>query len=225
MSAEAQVSQEQEKSQGVANDKELNFRNLEAKYKRQLEQELLEKEQIKRELEEAKKIQQRALQHEDDDDDSEPYVDKKKLKKETAKLGQQIKQETQSDIQRAIHQALQEDRKKSWLENNPDFYETLQNHAEKLAQRAPKLAESILSMPDGFERQKLVYNNIKALSLDKPEQKQSSIQEKIDANRKSPYYQPSGIAPAPYAAASDFSDAGQKNAYQKMQELKKNLRI
>ena len=50
-------------------------------------------------------------------------------------------------------------------------------------------------------------------------------QEKIDANRKSPYYQPSGVGAAPYASAGDFSDSGQKSAYAKMQELKSRLRI
>ena len=152
-------------------------------------------------------------------------IDKKKLKKEQAKFGQQMKQETQSEIQRAVQTALQEERKNNWLKQNPDFYDTLQQHADKIVQRDPELAETILQMPDGFERQKLVYKNIKALGLDKPEVKQSSIQEKIDANRRSPYYQPTGIAAAPYAAAGDFSDVGQKNAYQKMKELQNKLRL
>ncbi len=221
MSAEAQTNTVQEQK---PNDKELNFRALEAKFQKQLEQERLEKEQIKRELEEQRKTLQRIAPEEEEEDD-EPYVDKKRLKKEQAKLGQQIKQETQSDIQKAIHVALQEDRKKLWVENNPDFYDVLQNHAEKLAEKAPKLAESILNMPDGFERQKLVYNNIKALGLDRPEPKTTSIQDKIDSNRRSPYYQPSGIAASPYSTAGDFSSVGQKNAYQKMQELKNNLRL
>jgi hypothetical protein len=112
-----------------------------------------------------------------------------------------------------------------WIENNPDFFEVLQKHADKLPTIAPKLADSILKMPDSFERQQLVYNNIKALGLDKPEQKQSSVQDKIDANRRSPYYQPSSVNTPPYAAAGDFSESGKKNAYQKMQELKNRLRI
>lgn len=219
--AEVQVNQEQEQK---VSDKELNFRNLEAKFNRELEKERLEKEQIKRELAEVKTAFQGNHQNDDEDDD-EPFVDKKRLKKETAKLGQQIKQETQTEIQKAIQQAIHEDRKRNWIERNPDFYETLQNHAEKLAEKAPQLAEAILGMPDGFERQKLVYNNIKVLGLDKPEVKGPSIQEKIDANRRSPYYQPSGIAAAPYAAAGDFSPTGQKAAFDKMKELQKNLRI
>ena len=89
----------------------------------------------------------------------------------------------------------------------------------------PELAESILEMPEGFERQKLVYKNIKALGLHKPAEKQASIQDKIDANRRSPYYQPTGVSAGPYAGTGDFSKSGQKNAYDKMQQLKAQLRI
>jgi len=118
----------------------------------------------------------------------------------------------------------QEKDREYWLKNNPDFYEVLQN-AEKFAQKDPELAESILEMPDTFARQKLVYKNIKALGLHRPEVKAPSIQEKIDANRKSPYYQPSGVGSAPYQSVGDFSTGGQKQAYDKMQELKNRLRI
>lgn len=141
-----------------------------------------------------------------------------------AKFGEQSKQQTQSDINQAVHQALKEERKQNWIKTNPDFYEVLQN-AEKFAQADPELAESILEMPEGFERQKLVYKNIKALGLHKPQVKQPSIQEKVDANRRSPYYQPSGVATAPYASVGDFSQGGQEQAYKKMQELKKQLRL
>jgi len=80
-------------------------------------------------------------------------------------------------------------------------------------------------MPEGFERQKLVYKNIKALGLHKAPEKQSTVQDKIDANRKSPYYQPTGVGSAPYSQVGDFSDNGHKLAYEKMQALKKQLRI
>ena len=218
MSSPAQDSQPVENK---PSDKELNFRQLEQKYQRQVEQERagrLEAERIAQEATSKKHSQV------DDEDDSEPYVDHKRLKKEQAKFGQQIKQETQSEIQKAVQTALHEERKQNWIKSNGDFYEVLQN-AEKLAQRDPELAESILEMPDTFERQKLVYKNIKALGLHKAEVKQPSIQDKIDANRKSPYYQPSSVGTAPYSSAGDFSASGQKNAYDKMQELKRQLRI
>lgn len=217
MTTPTQESQPQEQK---PSDKELNFRALEAKFQRELQQERQAREQLERQLQE----RQAAQVQQEDDSDSEPYVDHKKLNKTLQKWGQQTQSEIQKAMEVAKAQAKEEVKRELWLKSNPDFYEVLQ-HAEKFAQKDPELAETILEMPEGFERQKLVYKNIKALGLHKPEQKQASIQDKVDANRRSPYYQPSGVGAAPYAQAGDFSAAGQKNAYQKMQELKKQLRI
>lgn len=204
-------------------DKELNFRALEQKYQAQLQQERQARLEAEQKAQEA--LARKQPLDDDEDNDDEPYVDKRKLKKQLAKFGEKNKQETQSEIQRAVQTAIQEERKKSWINQNSDFYEVLQNHAETFAQKDPELAETILSMPEGFERQKLVYKSIKAMGLDKPAPKQPSIQEKVDANRRSPYYQPSGVGSAPYSSQSDFSQAGQKEAYAKMQDLKARLRI
>jgi len=216
MTVSAQENQVQEQQ---LTNKELNFRALEQKYQQQLAQERAEKEKLALELQ-----QRQQMNSSEDEEDSEPYVDHKRLKKEQAKFGQQLKQETQSEIQRAVQKALQEERKQNWMKNNSDFYDVMQ-HAEKFAQMDPELAESILEMPEGFERQKLVYKNIKALGLHKPQQKEPTIQEKIDANRRSPYYQPTGVGAAPYAQVGDFSSGGQKQAYEKMQQLKNQLRL
>lgn len=202
-------------------DKELNFRALEAKYQRQLEQERAARLEAEKRAEE---FAQRHVNSSDDDDDSEPYVDKKRLEKKMTKFGQDVQRQTQSEIQKAVQTAIYEERKNNWLNQNKDFEEVMQ-HANKFAAHDPELAETILLMPDGFERQKLVYKNIKALGLHRPVVAEPSIQEKVDANRRSPYYQPSGVGTAPYAAAGNFSLDGQKQAYAKMQELKRTLRI
>ena len=216
MTAPAPESQVQDKP----TDKELNFRNLEAKYQRQLAEERAARQDAERRAQEASRMQNQ------DDDDSEPYVDHKKLDKKLARFGEQSKEQTKAEIQQAFQQAIYEERKNIWLKGNPDFYETLKNeNLEKFANHDPELADTILQMPDNFERQKLVYKNIKALGIDKPAVKQPSIQDKVDANRKSPYYQPSGVGTAPYQSVGDYSAAGQKNAYDKMQDLKNRLRL
>jgi hypothetical protein len=202
-------------------DKELNFRQLENRYEKQLQQERAARMDAERIAQERSKA---ALQENDDDDDSEPYVDKKKLDKKLARHGEQTRQQTSNQINEAVHTAIKEERKQAWIKNNPDFYETLQ-HAEKFAQADPELAETILEMPEGFERQKLVYKSIKALGINKPILKEPSIQEKIDANRRSPFYQPTSVGSAPYSSQGDFSLSGQKEAYAKMQELKNRLRL
>lgn len=211
--------QVQENVEQKPNDKELNFRALEAKYQRALEAERQEKERLFQELQQKQK---QVIQ--EDDDDSEPYVDHKKLNKKLNQFGQNTQSEIQKAMEQAKYAAKEELKQEMFLENNPDFYDVLK-HAEKFAQKSPKLAENILRMPEGFERQKLVYHTIKEMGIDKPEQKQSTIQEKIDANRRSPYYQPSGIGAAPYSQVGDYSKSGQKSAYDKMQELKNKLRL
>jgi hypothetical protein len=217
----AQTAQSQELiAQEQPNSKELNFRRQQQMYERMLaekEARLAEMEQM------VKQVQTR--QEPEDDDDDEP-IDKKKLEKKLQKFGQKAKQETLTEVQKAVQEALAKKERDDYIKHNPDFYETLQNHAETFAQKAPHLAEAILRMPEGFERQQLVYSNIKALGLDKPVQKEPSIQETIDQKRKGPYYQPTGQGAAPYSAnKGDFSPSGQKNAYQQMQELKNRLRL
>jgi len=211
----------QEKQDELLKQKELNFKSLKAGYERQLEKERQEKEQLMQELQK----RQVPTPTDDDEDYSDPYVDHRRLKKEQAKFGQQIRQETQSEIQKAVQMALEKERQDNWIKQNPDFYETMNNHSERFAQSNPLLADTILKMPEGFERQKLVYANIKALGFDKPIAKEPSIQEKIDANRRAPYYQPSGESSSPYGNVGDFSQSGQKQAFDKMQELKKRLRL
>src|SRR5271156_3070351 len=196
-------------------DKEFNFRQLEARHQRELMVERGKREEAERIVKET--LSQRNDQ-EVDEDNSEPYIDHNRLNKALNKHSQATQSEIQKAMEFAKQKAKEELKQELWLEQNPDFYNVLQ-HAENFAQKAPALAETILKMPEGFERQKLVYQNIKHLGFDKPETKQPSIQEKMDANRRSPYYQPSGVGTSPYnAGQGDFSPSGQKNAYAKMQE-------
>jgi len=206
--------------QPKVNDKELNFRMLEQKYEKQLAQERQARIEAEKRADERSKLSIK----DDEDDESEPYVDHKRLNKKLAKFGEQSQKLTQTEIQKAVQLALADERKSNWLKSNPDFYEVL-GHAEKFAQKDPELAETILEMPEGFERQKLVYKNIKALGLHKPEVKQESVQSKIDSNRRGAFYQPSGVGTAPYSSQGDFSKKGQEDAYTKMKELQNRLRI
>lgn len=192
---------------------------LEAKYEKQLAQERAAR------LEAEKLAAERAKpQVQEEEADDEPYVDHKRLEKKLKRFGEQSKQETQSEIQKAVQTAIAKERQEGWLQRNSDF-STVMQHTDKLYEHDPELAETILQMPDNFERAKLVYKNIKALGLHKEKPKEPSVQEKIDANRRSPYYQPSGTGTAPYSSVGNFSPQGQKEAYQKMQELKNALRL
>jgi len=201
------------------NDKELNFRALEAKYRRELEQERSAREQAERK---AQELSTRNVPEVDDSDD-EPYVNDKKLNRKLSDFEKRMEERIEKKAEEKAYSMMQQDKQHSWLKNNSDFYDVMQ-HAEKFAQRDPELAETILQMPEGFERQKLVYKTIKSMGLHQPEVKQPTIQDKIDANKRSPYYQPTGVGAAPYASQGNFTPSGQKEAYAKMKELQNRLR-
>ena len=225
MSVNPQETPAQNQETPKQNDKEYNFAQIRA----QLERERQEKELLRQELDKTRMIANERLSatREEEEDDSEPYVDHKRLEKKLATFGAKAKQETDERINTAVQKALSEERKNMWLKTNPDFYDVMQ-HAQTFADKDPELAETILSMPEGFERQKLVYKNIKALGLHKKEEPKSTIQDKIDQNRRTAFYQPSGTGTAPYgifSSGKDWSPSEGKNAYQKMKELQSKLRI
>lgn len=212
--------QKQEVVQEKPSDKELNFRALESKHKQELQQERAKFESLQKELAEIKSYMQQKSEPEDDD----PYIDHKKFDKKIGEYEKKSQEKTQTQIQYAINKAIEEDRKERWLEKNNDFYDILKL-ADKLYETDQELAETILKMPDNFERQKLVYKNIKALNLHKEKKAEPSIQDQINARRSGAFYQPSGQNSSPYNAGGDFSDSGQKTAYDQMKSLQKRLRL
>ncbi len=208
-------------------DKELNFRKQEEMFNRKLEQERLARQQLEDQLQQLKRVSDQKTSSNDDDDDfpsDEPYVDHRRLQKAQSKMEKKIVSETDQRIQAAVQAALADERKNQWLRANPDFPEIM-NHAQTLADTDPELAETILSMPEGFERQKLVYKTIKAAGLHKPKEVKPSMQDQINQNRRNMFYAPSGMSNPPFENKGDFSNEGQKNAYQKMKEAQKRVGV
>ena len=153
----------------------------------------------------------------EEEDDDEPYIDKKKLKKVLSGFQDEMEKKIEEKAESKARMLVEEERTRGYLKENSDFEKVMNSDlVQKFADAHPRLAENILRMPEGFERQKLVYENIKALGIDRPQPKQMSIQEKVDANRRSPYYQPSGSGTPAYDQTSNISP---ENAYKKMQQL------
>lgn len=204
------------------NDAERNFANL----RKALEEERRSKQELEARLAKMEQAsQQRPAAHDDDDDDyDEPYINKSKLKRELATMYQRAKEDAKKEAVSEFQTTMKQQREQDWIKQNGDFYDVMQ-HAQKFAEHDPELAETILSMPEGFERQKLVYRNIKAMGLHKPQDEKSSIQNKIDNNKKPLYYSQTGSASAPYGGPSGFSKSDQKGAYEKMMQLKNQLRL
>lgn len=170
-------------------------------------------------------VQKSKQSESNEDDDGEPYVDNKKLNKKFAQFEQTFEKKVDQMAETKARSMIEQERQSSFLKANPDFEQVLSPEMlQKFVEKHPDMAEPMLEMPDNFARQKLLYQNIKALGLNKPEVKGPTIQETIDKNRKSPYYQPSGGASPPYSTTGDFSKTGQQNAYAKMKDLIANRR-
>lgn len=208
--------EENKQEEKSLSDKELNFRMQAASY----EKKLAEKEQRMAELE--RQVKELAESQSSKEDDYEPYVDEKKLNKKLSQFGQQAQQQTQQEIRKM----LKEERDQMWMQSHSDFDDIMKaENLKKFADKDPELAKTILEMPDSFERRKLVYNNIKALGIHKPEEPKQNIQDLINNNPRKLYYQPQTVGSGPYNSHGDFSKQGQKEAYDKMQELKSRLRL
>lgn len=208
------------------NTKELNFERL----RKQLEQEKEDKQKMQARLAELERNASQAKQsthaNEDEEESNEPYVDHKSLTKKFSKWEQQLEQRFEKRAEEKARSIVEQERQAGYIKSNPDFQEVLtQENIEKFAQKHPSIAERMLKMPDNFDRQALLYEQIKALQVNKKQEEKSTVQQTIDANRKSPYYQPSGVGTSPYAPVGDFSPSGQKAAYDKLKELKSRLRI
>lgn len=199
------------------NSAEINF----AKLRKKLEAEIQEKEALKLKTVQLEKEREELLRGRnvasEDDDDDEPYIDKRKLKKELSRHGEEFEKR----VEKKVQEALEEERRATYLKENNDFNDILSEDGLKgFVESHPNLANAILRMPDGFERQKLVYENIKALKKLKEASSKPSIQDTIEANRRSPYYKGPTSATPPFGGQID-----PKAAYNKMQELKSRLRL
>lgn len=219
------MSEEISNSSEVSNEKpkvskEDNLRIQREYYERQLQQAKAEKEALEKQIEASKSGSY------EEDEENEPYVDHKRLNKTLSSFEQRMEKKIDEKAEMKARQLIAKREEEHFVKDNNDFNKLMSNeYLEKFANKHPKIAENILRMPDNFERQKLVYETMKELGIDKDPSKEPSIQDKIDQNRRSPYYQPSGISNSPYQAQGDFSESGMKNAYAKLKELQKNLRL
>lgn len=228
----ANVQENASNEQPKQSDKEINFammrRRLDEESKARQEESrarLQAEERLKRLEEQLDAKNSKQDDDDDDDDDSEPYIDKKILARKMSAFEKSLDAKIDKKAEEKARSMMNEERQNSFMRDNKDFYEIMNpDMLAKFAETHPDVADSILAMPDGFERQKLVYKTIKSLGVHKKEE--PKIQDTINKNRSNPghYWTPQGSTP-PYAGAGDFSPSGQKTAHAKMQELKNRLRL
>lgn len=214
------------------NDKEFNFARLRQEKERAValaEQAMAEKQRLEAEVEKirAQAEKMRAPEFEDDDEqDDEPYVNRKGLKKVLSKLDRSIESKIEERIEAATKRALEEERQKNFVfqlkSEYRDFNDVVTaDTLEKLQTTNPRMAAIIDRMPDGYEKGQMVYETIKTMGLHK--KPEPSVKEKVEQNMRNPYYYPSTTGHGS-AQMGDFSEAGKKAAFEKIEALKKQRR-
>lgn len=179
-----------------------------------------------KEIAEANKKKFRDPEPVEDDHYDEPYIDEKRLNKKLSRLKEDFSKEVDEKAEQKARSMIEQERNSNFLKQNPDFSQILSPEIiEKFAMKHPEMAEPMLEMPEGFARQKLLYQAIKVSGVHKAAAPSPSIQETIDKNRRGAFYQPTGTGTPPYGGAPDCSPTGQKTAYDKVQELKARLRL
>ena len=226
MSSEASAKQTEEQTQEIkkSNDAEINFAKMRKKME-EIEKSKLEAEaraqMLEKELENARKSKESV---DEDVPSDEPYVDERRLQKKFDRFEREFSKKVDEKAEQKARKAIEDFQNQMFLKQNPDFFDILSvEMIDKLKNQNPEVAEHISQMPDTPERQKLLYHNIKALGLHKPQQ--PSIQDTIDRNKQTAAYMPSGVAGSPYISGSDFSEAGKKSAFDKVQQLKQRMRL
>lgn len=221
----AEVKQESQTQEVKKDNTEVNFANL----RKQVEQERAARMRAEEEVNKLKAIKQpyHSPQEDDDEDSDEPYIDQRSFKKKMSKFEERMSSTIDKRAEEKARILMEQEKQSEYIKRNPDFQNILSaENIQKFAEKHPAIAERMLRMPDNFDRQALLYEQIKTIDSLKKEEPKQSIQSTIDQNRRSPYYHPSGVGSAPYnSAAGDFSQSGQKNAYAKLQELKSKLRL
>jgi hypothetical protein len=215
-----------EAQSSATNDKEHNLGIL----RKQIEQERLSKmemerkiEMLSQEVEEARRIREEAS---DPVDDNEPYIDHKLLDKKLSALKKEFVKDIDKRAEEKARAILNEERRTNYLDANRDYNDTMSmDNLRKFSEKYPDVARCILHMPEGFERDRLVYENMKALGITRKEEAKPPIQQTIDNNRKNIFYQPGTVGAPPFAMQGDFSPTGQKAAYAKIKELKARIGI
>lgn len=214
--------------EGKQNDKEYNFARLRQEKERAIataEQAIADRQRLEAEVEKIRGQQSKMQVSELDDEDGvddEPYINRKGLKRVLSKLDQSIESKIDERAQAIAKKILDEERQRNFVfqlkSEYRDFGDVVTAETlERLDKTNPRMAATIDRMPDGYEKGQMVYETIKTLGLHK--KPEASVKEKVEQNMRNPYYHPS-TAGQGATAMGDFTPAGQKAAYDKVQALK-----
>lgn len=217
--------------QTVANEVKVQAKNF-AELRSAAEAFKQENLQLKQRLSLLEENAKKTPTQDDSEDDNEPYIDKKRLAKEMGNLKSSLAVEIDQKAEEKARTLMAEERKKDFFKNNKDFHEIMQQEEiQKFISEQPGLAEDLETLPDNFERQKVVYRMIKTLKDLKttqpvaPSQPKSPLAAAFESRKASMAYQPGGSSGGPFQSMGDFSQGGMKNAYDRFKSLQKTVHL
>lgn len=204
-----------------------NLRRQAQQAQQMADQERTERMRLQQEIEELKQSKSAARVEDDESEDfgDEPYVESKKFKSILKKRDERLVAETEQRMRGII----QEEHSKNYMNRlrseYPDFSEVCSDESlNRLEQVAPAMAEKLLKMKDPYEQRSMAYLAIKTAGLHKKQEPDKpSMQAQIDNNPRRMYYTPNTASASATAMMGDFSDAGKKQAYEKVKALAKQV--
>lgn len=206
-------------------NKELNFRRLEAERQKDREARLKaewESQQLKQEIHNMKEMLKPKEKDPLDDEDIDPD-----LRSKLQKIRERDRQELLKASRDIARQTFEEEKGRDKRENpigvlRKEYadYDQYMNDStiQELEQTHPEFTQALLNMSDDYERRKLAYNFVKKNKSQKPT---VSVQDKVKENQQNPYYTPAS-AGTPSAADFDIrSPAAREAAYRQLKANQK----
>lgn len=221
----ASVDQVAEQKESNAERNFAKLRQKADKAEQMADQERNERLKLQEEVERLRGQRVTEFSDDEEDDSSDPYVDKRKLKKLFTKWEAKNDEKIVRTAQEIARQVLNEDRQRNFMtqlkSEHRDFDEVVNDDTiEKLKAGSPRMAAMLAGEPDEYKKHAIAYEAIKLANLHR---KPENVKEKVEQNMKNPYYYPSSMGTGG-TSLGDFSSTGKKAAYDKIQQLKASRR-
>ncbi len=220
-----------EPEQKASSDKELNFRRLEEARNKDRENSIrleMQNEMLQSELTQIKEYMK--PKEADPFDDVDELIDpelKRKLQKKFDNLGSSLERKA-GEIAERKYQEIQ-DRKEEADRKNflpklqsryNDFDDVMsEGNIIEFGKEDPVFLQTVLMVPDEYKKREMLYQKIKN---SKAGVKTPTVQDKVQANQRNPYFIPSGSAPTTSAIDFDLNAPGAREAaYSKLKAAKR----
>lgn len=178
----------------------------------------MEREMLRKQLDEIRQANQ--PKEEDPLDGVDDYIDKERLQLIRQKDKVAFQKEAEMIANRTYEARRREEEKQNFLprlKSQFHDYDSVMSEANiaKLEQTSPAFLKTVLKIDDDYERRLLTYEYLKS-QIGKIEEPKSSIQDRVEENKRNPYYSPAGSGTP---AAVDFdikSKSARDQAYAKL---------